>query len=61
MVNSVGVGGSASPYIGFSNRHQIGDIQVLDKQGQPIILLQQISNPQNIKNLIQTEMKVIGK
>jgi hypothetical protein len=34
----------------FQTRHQIGDVQVLDKQGQPVILFQQIANPQNIKN-----------
>ncbi len=45
----------------FQTRHQIGDVQVLSKQGQPVVLFQQIANPQNIKNLIQTEMKVIGK
>ena len=43
---------------GHSDSHKIGDVQVLDKQGQPVILFQQIDNPQNIKNLIQTEMKM---
>ncbi len=33
----------------------------MSKQVQPVILFQQIANPQNIKNLIQTEMEVLGK
>jgi hypothetical protein len=43
----------------YSDSYQIGDVQVLDKQGQAVILFQQITNPQSIKNLIQTEMKIV--
>jgi hypothetical protein len=35
---------------GAGNSHSVGDLQVLDHQGQPVILWQQIANPQNINS-----------
>ena len=42
-----------------ANSHSVGDLQILDRQGHPVMLFSEIANPQNIKNLIQAEMKTI--
>ncbi|MGB6674557.1 MAG: hypothetical protein WBE34_19175 [Candidatus Nitrosopolaris sp.] len=44
---------------GTGNSHSMGNLQVLAHQGQPVILCQQIANPQNINSLIQAEMKTM--
>ena len=55
-------GGASSYYrmsYGTANSHSVGELQILDRQGHPVMLFSQIANPQNIKNLIQAEMKTI--
>ena len=55
-------GGASSYYrmsYGTANSHSVGELQILDRQGHPVMLFSQIANPQNINNLIQAEMKTI--
>jgi hypothetical protein len=55
-------GGAYSHYrmsYGTANSHSVGELQILDRQGHPVMLFSQIANPRNIKNLVQAEMKTI--
>ncbi|MGC2669712.1 MAG: hypothetical protein WA220_11060, partial [Candidatus Nitrosopolaris sp.] len=55
-------GGAYSHYrmsYGTANSHSVGELQILDRQGHPVMLFSQIANTRNIKNLVQAEMKTI--
>jgi hypothetical protein len=53
-------GGAYSHYsYGTAYSHSVGELQILDRQGHPVMLFSQIANPWNIKNLVQVEMKTI--
>jgi hypothetical protein len=60
--SSVFYGGAYSHYrmsYGTANSHSVGELQILDRQGHPVMLFSQIANTRNIKNLVQAEMKTI--
>ena len=60
--SSVFYGGAYSHYrrsYGTANSHSVGELQILDRQGHPVMLFSQIANPWNIKNLVQAELKTI--
>jgi hypothetical protein len=44
---------------GTANSHSVGELQILDRQGHPVMLFSQIADPRNVKNLVQAEMKTI--
>jgi hypothetical protein len=44
---------------GTANSHSVGELQILDMQGHPVMLFSQIADPRNVKNLVQAEMKTI--
>lgn len=42
---------------GYGGGRMVGDLEVLNHQGQPQLIFEQIADPANIKSLIKTEMK----
>jgi hypothetical protein len=44
---------------GTANSDSLGELQIIDRQGHPVMLFSQIANPRNIKKLVQAEMKTI--
>ena len=58
MAVSTGYNTRVSMGHSYGGGHMVGDVEILNHQGQPQISYLQIADPASIKSLIKTEMKI---